>query len=343
MRIINFRFEQEPLEAFLAFPGELYRGDPQYLPLESPLMFAEQAPFFRYGRHRHFLAYDGNQVVGRVTASINTQLDPGVGQIGFFEVVEDPSVSQALIQEAEAWLKQEGCREVWGPIDFSIWYRYRFMTEGFEHPTFFTEPYNKRYYPAYFELAGYAPIRQWASTLGTWEILESARETYRKRYERAKDLGFLIRPLEDLDADLKTIYPLLVQSFQNFKGYFPIQWEEFVGSVGSMKQIVDPQTAFLVYDPDHQPVAFQITLPDVRPGLSRPRYIQQFTGRLPEGKKRTVGLGKALLYATLDTLIERGVPTDVVAALMSDHNHSRGLASGVTVPMRTYTLYGKAL
>ena len=346
MEITRFRFEPEALERFLAFPSELYRDDPNVFSLALTDPTAQLKPdsfLLDKVEHVNFLAKEGDRVLGRITASIHREHQAGSGMVGFFEVIEDPDVSERLLNEAEDWLKEKGCSKVLGPIDLSIWNGYRLMTAGFGERAFWSEPYNPSYYPAFFEKAGYRVIQEWSSTLGGWEDRHLALSLYKKRYEQALEQGYRFVSLtpERLDEEIDEILKLLAASFRNFVGFTPLSSREFEAVANPLKAIADLETIFLVYDPEGVPAAFQITLPDPRPDLKCPRYLQMYTGKGAAGKN--AGLGKAVLYATIKVLHDRNEPVEMVAALMSAGNHSRAIAAGVTAPLKSYALYEKAL
>lgn len=289
--------------------------------------------------HRHFLLPDE----ACLTAFLDPR-QPGIGGIGLFEALEGAAVA-SLLKAAEAWLAEKGCQEVWGPLDFSIWRRYRFMTKGFEFHPFLGEPFNPAHYPARFEASGYRVLQRWSSTLGVWEDFPKALALLRPAYEQAIRSGYRFRASTSstLEADLEIIRPILARSFQGFLAATPLSEAEYWTLARSLIPLADPETIFLVEDPDAKPVAFQITLPDPQTDRPRPLYLQLYLGRLPEGKRNRAPLGRAVLYATLAALFERQRPVDVVAPLMSGGNHSRAMASGITAPFKEYALYGKGL
>ena len=134
---------------FIDFPYELYDGDRQYIhsfrsTIEKELD-QEVNPFFSYGKGVYFLADDKGKTVGRAAAFINpkmnytldndnrtsTKLNTGkeeVGTVGYFESVDDYAVTEQLLDAACAWLSGQGCTVVLGPMNYSIWNKYRFKT-----------------------------------------------------------------------------------------------------------------------------------------------------------------------------------------------------------------------
>ena len=91
--------------AFLRYPWELYRGDPNWIPPlrgdQKELVGYRHHPFYETNRVQTFLARRGGKVCGRVAAILNRdhiefQHDPR-GFFGFFECVDDQEVADGLL------------------------------------------------------------------------------------------------------------------------------------------------------------------------------------------------------------------------------------------------------
>src|SRR5687767_9484085 len=135
MDIRCFDPDGEAREEFLDLQLRLRASDPRWLPpsrAEQTRLLSPLNAFFRHGEMACFLASDGGRNVGRCAAIWDRgqqhESQP-IGQIGFFECEDDPAAARALVDAASEWLRQRGLRRVWGPMDFSIWHSYRFMTK----------------------------------------------------------------------------------------------------------------------------------------------------------------------------------------------------------------------
>ena len=92
-------------KVFVRFPWLIYRNDPQWVP---PLIHQrerqldpEQGSFFGHGEAAPFLARRDGEVVGTVVAWINHRsnayLKEKAAGFGFFEVLQDYSIAEALL------------------------------------------------------------------------------------------------------------------------------------------------------------------------------------------------------------------------------------------------------
>ncbi|HEY9765753.1 MAG TPA: hypothetical protein V6C82_05285, partial [Chroococcales cyanobacterium] len=260
MELIRFRFEEEPLKRFAGLPALLYGQDPNrfLLPDAGRFLNAEN-PFFSYGEHQNFLVVEGEKTLGRLTASINPRFDRKIGFVGFFAAVA-PIASRLLLEAGEAWLREKGCREVWGPIDLTIWNGYRFVTRGHAKPVFFGEPHNLPTFPALFEQAGFRPIKEWISALGKGELYPLAALISKPSYERANQAGyrFLSSNPAELEGNLEIIHRLIMASYRDFLGFSPVELDEFRLLTEGLLPVIDPELVLIVTDPHDEPTAFSI-------------------------------------------------------------------------------------
>ena len=106
--------------AFIDLPYRLYRDDPHWVPplkreTRETITPAKNG-WFSHARAQLFLAEEGERVVGRISAHIDTLaltmpaeqgFGPGVGQWGLMEA-EREDVFAALLARAEGWLRDQG-------------------------------------------------------------------------------------------------------------------------------------------------------------------------------------------------------------------------------------------
>ena len=92
------------LKTFIKFPWKIYSDDPNWVP---PLIL-DQLQFFTPGKNPYlshstaqlFMAFRGDEPVGRISAHENNQHirvhRDGAGFFGFFECIDDQAVADAL-------------------------------------------------------------------------------------------------------------------------------------------------------------------------------------------------------------------------------------------------------
>jgi len=370
--LTSFRFDPSLTRDFIDFGYSLYRDDRLWIPPFRRTLARQLSPGYAFHRkpgsdHRHFLAYRGRRVVGRVTAMVNAALKDvdgtAVGTIGFFECVEDPAVAAVLLDAARDWLRSgHGLRRVWGPMNFDIWHGYRFLTKGFDEEPFYGEPDNKPYYPDYFERYGFVRRRTWISLeVRGQPALESLAARGKERYADLVGRGYRFAPAESVNsrADLEKLYELMTRSFAGFLGFTPIALREFARLSSGLKQALAMPMSTFVYDENSRPVAFAVTFYELSAavramkGREHPLSVAKFLfhrrrvrrlnvyagGMIPEMQAKGTGLGRAGIFYVVDRALRHGYE-DVIFALMAKENAVQGLFRGQSrEAQREYALY----
>lgn len=375
MALISFDFDTRLTEEFLRCGHERNCRDPRFiLPLRADVasQFRPDFPFHAEpgNRHRHFLLRSGGRAIGRVSAFVNGALHDAdgtpLGALGFYECIDDAQPSAELLAAATEWLRAQGLRRVWGPMNFDIWHGYRFITRGADSEPFVGEPRNPAWYPAQFERFGFRAAHEWVSLLLRGrDNLRNAAEAlapYRLRCERD---GFRFREL-NLQApreDFRLLYRLLLPAFADFPGITPHPEEEFVELLMRNSDAFAPGLILFFEDPVHGALGFSATFLDraravralrgstapaarlrylLRRGTPR-RAIYLLGGLHPAHARRCAGSGRALVSLTLERVLERGMD-EVLVALMRKGNKARGLFRDARADEeREYTLYGMDL
>jgi GNAT superfamily N-acetyltransferase len=357
---------------FIEFGRMLYVDDARWIPPFRRTLARQLSPDYPfYNRpgndHCHFLAYEGTQVLGRVSAMVNAAIrdedGTATGLIGFFECVEDPVVATVLLDAARDWLRdQHGLRRIWGPMNFDIWHSYRFMTQGFDQAPFYGEPDNKTYYPAYFEHYGFARRRTWHSfeVVGR-DALEAMIAASKPQHDDLVSRGYRFVSADNWDPNDETrlLHDLISRSFAGFLGFTPIALEEFAMLFRRSKAAVALPMSFVLHDPSDRPVGFAITYYELsaavramhgREGpLSKAKFLVRrrqthrlnffAAGMVRDEQDRGMGFGKAGLFHVVDQALQHGY-ADIIFALMASENRVQGLFRRAGLePQRDYVLY----
>jgi len=191
----------------------------------SPLELARDAAFLRYGRLRRF-EHGGAALVAAIHPTF-----PTVGAIGDLDA-DVPEVLQPILDDAEAWLKDQGALEVQGPITRHTWYPFRAVTEGWDAlPRLSGEPWNPQWIPGALEAAGYRRLVESVTTLTrALKVMSAGLASKRRRAEAA---GYRFRPLAGL-PDLESVLSVVNRSFKSPENHLfaPIELPEFLLVLG---------------------------------------------------------------------------------------------------------------
>lgn len=150
-------------KAFVDFFYDLYRDSPYAVPYlylaEKLTLKPGSNPAFEFCEAQCFLAYKDGKVVGRVAAIINHRANDywkrEMARFGWFDFVDDPKVSEALLLAVEKWGKGKGMTEIAGPFGFEDMDREGMLVDGFDELSSMYVNYNYPYYPKHMDRLGY--------------------------------------------------------------------------------------------------------------------------------------------------------------------------------------------
>jgi hypothetical protein len=351
-----FTFDRALADQFIRFGYDAYQGDDRWIPPFRAELRRELSPGFPFyhrpgNDHRHFLATAGGRTVGRVSAMVNAEMaraeEGPPGLVGFFECVEDPAVGRDLLEAARGWLREaRDVRRIVGPMNFDIWHGYRFMTGGFDRDPFLGEPYNKPYYPGYFEAAGFERKRRWHSVeVKGRPAIESLAARGAEACDRLRRQGYRFRAFDPrrFGPEMLRLHALVTASFAGFPDFVPIPGGEFVKLFASSRAALDPRLTLFVDDEAGRPAGFGVALLELsdavramtgRTGpLSRLRFFARRLGCrrvnfyaggvTPEERTRKSGLGQAGFHHILRAVLDLGYE-EMLVTLVAEDNRSNG-------------------
>ncbi|MEY2405300.1 MAG: hypothetical protein QOG39_216 [Acidimicrobiaceae bacterium] len=147
------------------------RDEPRW---SAPLAAFEKArldphrnPFFEQGDAAYFLLRRLGAPAGRMTAQI-AQDDAREGWFGFYDVVNDPAGTAALVDAAASWLRERGCTSLAGPASFAPTDDAGLLVAGFDVPGTTGRSWNPSWYADHLEAAGLERIA--GSEQPTWRL-----------------------------------------------------------------------------------------------------------------------------------------------------------------------------
>ena len=267
-------------KTFVDLPFRLYKDDPNWVPpLKGEalgLLLPDKNGWFSHARAQLFLAERGGEVVGRISAHIDTLaltmpadkgFGPGVGQWGLFDAV-DAAVAAALIETAEGWLRDQGMTRALGPISMSIWEEPGLLVDGFDHPPTVMMGHAKPEYRGWIEAAGYGAAKE----LLTYDlditrefpplirrIIQSGERNARIRIRKVDKRRF--------EEEAAIILHILNDAWSDNWGFVPLTEPE-VKDVGVKLKPIVYDDLIRIAELDGRPVAFMITLPDLNEAIA---------------------------------------------------------------------------
>lgn len=276
--------------------------------------------------------------------------------IGFFDSVDDTGASDLLFAAAERHAAQRGKTKLAGPLNASFWIGYRLKTNRFG--TVYTgEPYNKAYYAALWERAGFAVCdRYYSNELRIPTEADSSMKC-RQRLQEIRSAGYMIRSPDrhTFERDLREVYRILIRSYSRFPMFKRIKEEEFYQMFMSLKMVLDYDlvklayregilTGFFICIPDYGNLTHQGSALSNLPRLlwhkycrRKRRYVLLYLGIDPKHP----GVGAALAEVIKQELVKKKASS--IGALIHQGNISGGFYKELAVSRYEYALFAKKI
>lgn len=287
--------DKKSLRSFIDFPHILYGSDHNYV----PELFVAQHDMLKQGRHpfhhhamlKLFLAFDENQIVGRIAGIINSRHnefnEKNDGFFGFFDVVNRMDVTILLMNAVKKWQKSLGMTRIIGPVNFSTNESCGLLIDGFEGPPVAMMPYNHAYYEKLIEGVGfykYTDLLAHRFVSGKYnqramKLIERLEQRLSASQIRIRKIN--MRNFQKESDNLRTIYN---QAWDKNLGFVPMSTEEFDFAARDLKRIIDPDFC-LIAEKDGTAIGMALAIPD----------INQVLIKIKRGRLFPTGLLKLLL------------------------------------------------
>ena len=291
---MNLRIEEvktkKDLLKYIKLPYELYKNNPVWVP---PLLNEEKKkfdprknPYLSRCEFTHFLLYDNETVVGRVSAFTDPISEECWGEkvalFGSYETGDNQAYADRLIEAVKEWAERRGFNKIWGPMHFES-QEWGFLAKGFETSPMIMAPYNPEFYNTQMLECGFKKIKD----LFVYDIDSPDKYQLPERFIRfcdniEKKYNVKIRPvnMKNLKEDVRRIVQVTNVSTSNNWGFVPVTQEEADDMAKSLKMVINPDIVMLAEVGD-RPVGYLIVLPDLN------QLIKDLNGKMfPKGVLR---------------------------------------------------------
>lgn len=264
---------KQQMKSFIDFPHDLYKNDPLYVPelfiAQKDLLTPGKHPFHEHSQLQLFLAKRDNKIVGRIAAINNRNHNKfngaNDGFFGFFECINDVTVSNALFRVATEWLKAQGLSTLIGPVNFSTNETCGLLIEGFDSSPVVMMPYNPAYY---IDLMKAAALEEKVSLIA-WQVTADKVEDKPLRLmealeKRLAGRGIVIRKidLKKFDDEVVKIREIYNKAWDKNLGFVPMTDNEFAYLAKDLKMALDPDFC-LVAEKDGELIGFALGIPNL--------------------------------------------------------------------------------
>ena len=270
---------------FVKFQYDLYHDSEYWVP---PVVSdarkqsdRRRNPFFLHSDADFFLAYEGDEVVGRIVVMENRNyINYHHKQDGFFylfDTIDDQDVVDALFDAASDWCRGRGLTRLIGPKGFVVFEGYGTLIHGFDQLPAMGIPYNYPYYGPRIEALGFEKEVDFTSYyihIGDFEMPERISRLAERVQERRGLRVRRFKSMAEVRAAVSEIVDTYNSVFVDNWEYVPVTPEEGRSVAKQMLQITTPEMIKIIVNKDDQMVGFLTTFINVG------RALQKCRGRL---------------------------------------------------------------
>ena len=285
------------LELFIKFPMELYKGNPYYVPPlineEKSIWVKEENPALQYSEAAQFLAYKGENIVGRIAVMINHKEEKELGirkvRFGWLDFIDDIEVSKTLINTAIEYAKSKGISKIEGPMGFTNLDKAGMLTKGFDKLATMIGIYNFDYYPKHMEQLGLVKEKEWVEfEINFPDTLPDKVEKFSNLIAEKYELELVkFKSKKDILPLVEPMFKLLDDTYKHLSTYTPITQEQIKHYKEKYFKFIDKDYIVCIKDKYGSLISFAITMP------SYSKALQKAKGKLfPFGWWHLLNAGK---------------------------------------------------
>lgn len=270
---------KQDLKRFVTFPFSLYKNNKYWVPpiindeLES--FNKDKNPVFKDAEAWFFLAFDGDKLVGRVAAILNhlevNQQKVKKMRFGWFDFIDDPSVSKALLDKVAEIGNQNNLEYMEGPVGFSNLDKVGVLVEGFDHIGTMITWYNHPYYKDHYENLGFVKEKEYMENKfpaknADPKLFSKLNDLVKRRYG-LKEVNFTktkeVMPMAD------EMFDLFNETYASLSSFVPITEIQKAYFKKKYISFINPEYIKFIKDKDDKLIAFAIVMPSFSEALQK--------------------------------------------------------------------------
>lgn len=273
------------LKRFTKFQIDLYDGSPYYVPPlisdDVETLSPDRNPAFEFCESAYFMAYRDGKPVGRIAGIINNQVNrhhnTNDARFGFIDFIDDPEVSEALMEAVEKWAVSKGKDRLIGPLGFTDLDHEGMLVEGFEELSTMATIYNYPYYEEHLTRLGYKKDSDWLEFL--MEVPDGIPEKFNRIAEIVKK-KFGLRVLKYTNRKRikqeygRALFHLINDAYDGLYQYSHLSDRQIEYYIDAYLNLLNLDLVTLIVDKEGNLVGVGISMP------SMSRALQKSKGRM---------------------------------------------------------------
>lgn len=261
------------LDQFIRVPDIIMASDPAWVtPLltERRMYFStKHNPYFQHARWQAWIAWRGQQPVGRISAQIDAlhleRYDDATGFFGMLDTEDRHETFAALLEIAELWLRDQGIRRVRGPFNLSINSEMGLLVDGFDTPPMLMMGHAPPYYAQQLEAVGYQSVKD---TLAYIVEPNFQPSPVMQRMTSRATRGVTVRRIDTkrFDEEILQLRDIFNDAWADNWGFVPFTVAEFAAMGQELRFLISPDL-IQIAELDGEAAAFIVALPNINEAI----------------------------------------------------------------------------
>lgn len=271
---------KKELSKYVQFANDLYEGNPCYVPPlfsdDVNTLRPDHNPAFDFCKAQSWMAYKGEEPVGRITAIINTVVNQKYGEkilrFGFVDFIDDPEVVDLLFKTAEDWGREQGMTKMVGPMGFSDMDMEGMLIFGFDEMGTMATIYNYPYYPEHMERMGFEKEVDYVEF--RIKVPEAIPDKYHRIANIVKQRSNLRVATYKSRKELKerygrALFDLINEAYDGLYGYSPLTDKQINYYIDMYLGMLRLENVCVIVDENDQVVCVGISMPSMSKALQK--------------------------------------------------------------------------
>jgi len=274
------------MKRFISFHHDLYEGneyDAPTLVLDDLRTFnPKKNAAFEFSEAEFYIAYDGDEVVGRVAAIINHRANEKWKRkevrFGWIDFVDDIRVSKALLNAVEDYGRRKGMNLIVGPLGFTDMDPEGMLIDGFDQLGTMATSYNYPYYPKHMEqMEGWEKDNDYVEY--KLMVPPEMPEKYKKVSEMImKRYNLHIKKLNFWDVYFRgygiKVFNVVNETFKDLYGYSEMTHKQIMQYINMYMPFADTSLFSVIEDgnADNKVVGIGLTIPSLTRALQKCKH-----------------------------------------------------------------------
>lgn len=361
------------LRRFLRLSHAIYRDDPLWvapLTMDFKTIFTEANPLFEHAEMQLWIAAREGRDVGRIAGLVDRHYNEFHHEqsafFGFFECVNDATVSAALFAAATEWARARQMNRLLGPLNPTTNEESGLLIDGFDSSPVFMMTYNPPYYADLLAAAGFVKAKDLLAF--AFDLVNAPVDRFEriatKLNHRSPDITIVPVTRRNLEQSLNEVKEIYNEAWQANWGFVPMTGAEINFLAARLKPLLTEGLAYIARNA-HEPAGFLLAMPDFNQAL-KPLKGRLLTPQLPgflrylfgwkvpdacrvitlgvKSKYQGRGIETAMLAEGLHTGFRLGFRTIEASWILEDNTAVQRLIKLFGGrPYKTYRIYERSL